>query len=72
MEKVIVRYDHDPSDLTQMWMAFSTGVPQDSDWVPAFRDTINGQRVLWVKVANPPSGNVWVKGREGAQRAVAE
>ena len=72
MDKVIVKLDHDPSDLRQIWMAFSPGVPQDADWKPAYRDTVNGQRVVWVKYPEGTTGNLWVKDGAGVRRVVQE
>jgi len=72
MEKVIVKLEHDPSDLRQIWLAFSPGPPQESDWVPALRDTIDGQRVVWAKYPEGTTGNLWVKDRDGVRRVIAE
>jgi hypothetical protein len=68
MEKLIVPYEHDSADLSQIWLAVSHGTPGAGDWKPALRDTIDGQRVVWVKFPGQlPSGNVWVRDRAGAR-----
>lgn len=69
MQKVILPYEHNPQDLTPIWLAVSVGTPRDGDWKPALRDTIDGRRVVWVKLPDPlPQGHLWVKDRAGARR----
>jgi hypothetical protein len=69
MEKLVIPYEHDPADLTQIWMAVSQGAPADSEWKAAYRDTINGQLVVWVKYDDEvPQGNIWIRDRAGTHR----
>jgi hypothetical protein len=69
MEKITAAYEHDPQDLTQIWMAASVSTPTDADWVPAFRDTVDGQRVIWIKSDVALRGNLWVRDAAGVRRA---
>jgi hypothetical protein len=71
-EKVVVPYEHDSQDLTQIWLAFSPGTPADEDWRPVLRDIVDGRRVVWVKYDQVPHGNLWIKDRAGVRRAVQE
>jgi hypothetical protein len=72
MEKVIAGYEHDSSNLTQIWMAVSSGMPGENDWRPAFRDTVKGRLVIWVKYDDVPHGDLWVKDGSGARRIARE
>jgi hypothetical protein len=72
MEKVIAAYEHDSSNLTQIWMAVSNGAPAEGDWQPAFRDTRNGRLVIWVKYDEVPHGDLWVRDGDGVRRIARE
>ena len=70
MQKVSVPYEHDPQDLGQIWLAVSSGTPSERDWKAALRDTVDGQRVVWVKYPTPlPHGDVWIRDRNGITRS---
>lgn len=70
MAQVILPYEHDDSDLAQIWLAVVIdGEPEDEDYYPAYRDTIDGQRVVWVKFPEQPQGYLWIKDSKGARRA---
>lgn len=67
-EKVVFPYEHDSNNLSQIWMAVSVGLPTDEQWLPAYRDVIDGRRVIWVKYATVPAGHLWVRDGSGARR----
>lgn len=67
-QKLVLPYEHDPQDLTQIWMAVSAGEPSAAEWKAAYRDELAGVRVIWVKYAEVPQGNVWVRDRTGVRR----
>jgi hypothetical protein len=67
-EKVVFPYEHDTTNLNQIWMAVSVGLPAEDQWKAAFRDTRNGQRVIWVKYDTVPQGHLWVRDSDGARR----
>ena len=67
-EKVVFPYEHDANNLNQIWMAVSVGLPEEGQWRAAYRDTINGQRVIWIKYDTVPAGHLWVRDGSGARR----
>ncbi|WP_214103248.1 hypothetical protein [Acrocarpospora catenulata] len=70
MIKVSVPYEHDPADLSPIHLAvLPRGArPGEDDWVPAYRDTVDGRRVVWARFEDP-AGVVWLRTRDG-QREV--
>jgi len=60
-----VPYEHNSADLTPVYLAVSKRKPEASEWVPAFRDTVDGTRVIQVKVEVPPDYNVWLRDGDG-------
>lgn len=61
MTMFITLYDHDPRDLRDIHIAITSGgVPTDDQWLPAYRDTMRGQRVVWVR-SPLDQGDMWVK-----------
>lgn len=76
--KVSVPYEHHSADLSPIYLAVtSTTVrtaPSSQAWHAAYRDTIDGKRVVWSRF--PSSGrmvNVWLKDKNGERKvAVAQ
>jgi hypothetical protein len=71
MTKVIVPYEFNPKDLQIVDLAVvgESAQPEDGDWVPAFRDTIDGNRVVWARFPEPGSRmTVWIRDRSGPRR----
>jgi hypothetical protein len=67
--KVIVEYDHNPADLTAIYLAWTTAnQPSDSEWRPALRDTINGRKVVWARFPLSRRGALWLRDRNGERR----
>ncbi|MEV0968524.1 hypothetical protein [Microtetraspora glauca] len=68
--KLTVSYEHDPADLSTIYLAVvPRGVrPSASSWRPALRDTVAGQRVVWIRVTDV-SGVVWLRDRDGERQA---
>src|SRR5690606_7886763 len=55
VQRVSVPYEHDPADLQTIYLAVTSGTePQEHEWKPAYRDTRDGRRVVWVKTEVPP------------------
>ena len=69
MRKVTTRYAHEPEDLQLIDMAVtsSQNPPAESEWQPALRDTVNGQRVIWIKTTKRGE-HVWVRDNDGYRR----
>lgn len=72
MIKLIVNYPHDPANLSTIYLSVTTTkTPPPDSWKPAFRDTIDGKRVVWAKF--PERGgkkvNLWLRDSTG-QRLV--
>lgn len=68
MTKLIVNYPHDPANLQTIYLAVTTSrKPSADSWKPAFRDTVDGKRVVWAKF--PERGgskaNLWVRDSSG-------
>jgi len=71
-QRVTVPYNHDPADLQRIELAVVAGKlqPRERDWQPAYRDTRDGQRVVWIKTEVPARNPVvWIRDRDGARRA---
>jgi hypothetical protein len=69
--KVKVPYEHDPADLSTIYLGVTAG-DKPAVWIPAFRDIDRtGKRPLRVVVAHFPPQNrtvkVWVRDRDGAR-----
>ncbi|GIH69431.1 hypothetical protein [Sphaerimonospora thailandensis] len=67
--KIIVQYEHDPADLATIYLAVAPrgARPADGDWQPAYRDTVNGRRVIWIRADT--DGVVWVRDAAGERQA---
>lgn len=68
--QVILPYAHDPADLRSIDIAVTEpGVaPGRADWRPAYRDTIDGRRVVWIRVpARGRRADVWLRDAAGAR-----
>lgn len=68
MIKLMVNYPHEPSNLSTIYLAVTTSkTPAPDSWKPAFRDTVDGKRVVWQKF--PPQGgrkaNLWLRDSNG-------
>ena len=63
-------YHHDPADLSPVYLAVSRREPEpDADvWQPAFRDTVDGQRVVCVRATVGRSERVWLLDGSGVRR----
>lgn len=70
MNKVLVDYDHDPADLSPIFIAVTTqAYPAHDAWKPALRDTVNGVKVVWARFPEKPSTfYVWVRDRLGERK----
>ncbi len=68
MTRVVVAYDHDPADLGAVDLAVAGGPPDDADWLPALRTTVDGQRVVWVRAVVPAGARVWLRDRDGPRQ----
>ena len=63
-----VAYQHDPADLSTVELAVSRREPAEGDWRPAFRDTVDGQRVVCIRAEVGRSDRVWLRDSAGARR----
>lgn len=63
-------YEHNPSSFTPVYMAvvLPGASPVSTDWVPAYRDTMGGHRVVWVR-SELVEGDVWVRDHMGVRKA---
>lgn len=70
MPKITVPYEHNPADLQAIHIAITaTGHPAKDAWLPAYRDTVNGRRVIWVRVPEQNrTVSVWVRDNDGARQ----
>lgn len=68
--KVIVDYEHDSANLMPIYLAAtSQPVPAFDAWQPAYRDTIDGRRVVWVKFDDLPAiFHVWLRDADGDRK----
>lgn len=69
MTKVMVAYCHDPADLGLIELAVTRTSPTESDWTPAYRDTVDGKLVVWARF-DSTDGRVWLRDSEGTRYAV--
>lgn len=70
MMKVVVPYEFNPKDLQIIHLAVTVGSqqPDQNDWVPAFRDTIDGKRVVWARFPDSSTRmTVWVRDKSGSR-----
>jgi hypothetical protein len=68
MTRVVVLYDHQERDTQIIFLAVtSRNRPTENEWRPAFRDVINGQRVVWARFPTT-SGAVWLRDRQGIRQ----
>lgn len=69
--KLQVPYEWDPelTDPVELAITPPNREPEETDWKPAFRDTVNGTRVVWLRL-EPLGGKVlvWVRDRNGVSR----
>lgn len=69
--KVSVPYEHEVRNLSTIYLAITTGSrPSKDGWRPAYRDTVDGVRVVWARF--PTQGRrvtVWLRDRNG-ERAI--
>lgn len=64
--KVVIAYEHQPENLSFIYLAGTSGAnPTDDDWVPALRDTIDGQRVVTAQL--PERRRVWLRDSDGVR-----
>lgn len=75
MKKIIIPYNHESADLGFIYLAVTSGrtPPAENDWIPAYRDIVDGERVVWVKIPDEviqQSGfqSVWLSDRNGPRR----
>jgi hypothetical protein len=68
MIKLIANYKHDPANLQPIYLAVTNlRTPPTDSWKPAFRDTIDGKRVVWAKFAKRGGVklNLWLRDSNG-------
>lgn len=69
--KVTIKYDHDSADLNPIFLALMTGGRQKTKkWIPAYRDTVANERVVWVR--KPPDvgiySEIWILDQFGERK----
>lgn len=68
--KITVPYDHDPTDLGAIQMGISQYAAEPTAWKHAYRDTVDGQRIVWARFHNAAGKVVvWIRDRNGARIA---
>lgn len=67
MRKLIVRFQYDPLDTNPIYIAIGNGIGNRT-WIPAYRDTHKGEKVLWVRTRTTTVHEVWVKDSHGVRR----
>lgn len=69
MAMYIIRYEHDPSSYAPIDMAVVErgSTPTPEGWTPAYRDTMDGHRVVWVR-NDLVEGDVWVRDHMGERK----
>jgi hypothetical protein len=68
--RVSIPYDHDSADLSPIYLAVTDRpAPSPDAWVPAFRDTVGGVRVVWAEFDERGGRalNVWVRDKNGTR-----
>lgn len=67
--KVTVKYDHDSADLNPIFLALVTTRNKKKVWIPAYRDVVSGERVVWIR-ASPSAvfSEVWVRDKAGERK----
>lgn len=72
--KVQVPYEHKTTDFSPIYLALSTSTqPGKTAWTPAYRDTVDGQRVIWARF--PTLGrmvSVWVRDKDGDRKVTQQ
>jgi hypothetical protein len=70
--KVTVAYAHDPADFAAIYLAIvSPSEPLSAaTWLPAYRDTVEGVPVVWVKTEYPAGHDIWIKDKAGVRKAI--
>lgn len=70
--KVTVAYQHDPADFAPIYLAIVAPAEPVSSatWLPAYRDTVEGVPVVWVKTDYPAGHNIWIKDKTGTRKAI--
>lgn len=67
MAKIVVRYNHVPSDLKPIYLALDNPEMVDVSWIPAFRDVVQGKKVVFVRASQQPS-ELWIKDNDGIRK----
>jgi len=71
--KVSTAYEHEPSNTAPIYLAVSklNIEPAEEDFQPAYRDTEDGQLVIWARFDAAPTapGALWVKDEAGIRKA---
>lgn len=69
--KLQLPYEWDPdlTDLIELAVTPPNREPIETDWKPAYRDTVNAVRVVWIRL-EPLGGKVlvWLRDRHGTHR----
>jgi hypothetical protein len=70
LQQYVTRYDHDELGLSTVHLAVVTPgtTPVEDQWIPAYRDTINDQPVVWVR-SSLIDGDLWIRDQAGQRRA---
>ena len=67
MSYLRVRYDHDPANLSTIWLSVGSRGQPPSQWHAATRDTHNGRRVVLIKGDAPRGASVWLRDSSGVR-----
>lgn len=68
--RVSIPYEHDSADLSSIYLAVTDRpVPAPDSWKPAFRDVIDGRKVVWAHFDEHGGrrANVWVRDKNGTR-----
>lgn len=68
MIKLSVPYSHDPANLQTIYLAITNSkTPASDSWKPAYRDTVDGKRVVWAKFPGRGGSkvNLWIRDTAG-------
>lgn len=68
MIKIMVAYEHNPTDFATISLAVTPlgASPGPDSWKPAYRDTVDGRRVVWARFE--ADGTVWLRDRDGERQ----
>lgn len=69
LTRVDAKYAHKEHDTRHIYIGISAKGSTDVIWLPAYRDKIDGQRVVFARFAEPlpTQYRVWVRDHEGAR-----